>query len=84
MVSSDSDGVRVGPESVGFRLREQALIFGGDTATLTDAAVHGGRTDLGSLPAGADTSLLRRGLERADWLLADAVDRIKTQPASRR
>ena len=78
VLSSDSDGIRVGPESVGFRLRRQALIFGGDTATLTDAAVHGGRTDLGSLPAGADTGLLRRGLERADWLLAEAVDRIKT------
>ncbi len=70
--------VRVGPESVGYRLQEQALVFGGDVATLTDAAVHGGRTALGALPAGADGDLLRRGLERADWLLADAIDRIKT------
>jgi N-methylhydantoinase A/oxoprolinase/acetone carboxylase beta subunit len=77
VVASDSDGVRVGPESVGYRLQDEALIFGGDTTTLTDAAVHGGRTSLGRLPASADASLLRRGLERADWLLADAVDRIK-------
>lgn len=37
----------VGPQSVGFRLTEQALIFGGDTLTLTDIAVAAGRIDLG-------------------------------------
>ena len=38
---------RVGPQSVGFRLNERALIFGGDTLTLTDVAVAAGRIDLG-------------------------------------
>jgi N-methylhydantoinase A/oxoprolinase/acetone carboxylase beta subunit len=38
----------VGPQSVGFRLAEQALVFGGDTLTLTDVAVAAGRIDLGS------------------------------------
>jgi N-methylhydantoinase A/oxoprolinase/acetone carboxylase beta subunit len=37
----------VGPRSVGFRLTERALIFGGDTLTLTDVAVAAGRIDLG-------------------------------------
>jgi N-methylhydantoinase A/oxoprolinase/acetone carboxylase beta subunit len=37
----------VGPHSVGFRLAERALIFGGDTLTLTDIAVAAGRMDLG-------------------------------------
>ncbi len=78
VVKAVPEGASVGPESVGYRLPDEALIFGGATATLTDAAVHGGRSDLGRLPAHADASLLRHGLERSDWLIADAVDRIKT------
>jgi N-methylhydantoinase A/oxoprolinase/acetone carboxylase beta subunit len=37
----------VGPRSVGFRLTEEARVFGGDTLTLTDVAVAAGRLDLG-------------------------------------
>ena len=37
----------VGPESVGFRLTEAALAFGGTTLTLTDVAVAAGRVALG-------------------------------------
>ncbi|MEV6158916.1 hydantoinase/oxoprolinase family protein [Nonomuraea sp. NPDC052129] len=36
-------GVRVGPDSVGYRIAEEALVFGGATTTVTDAAVAGGR-----------------------------------------
>jgi len=35
-------------ESVGNRLATEALVFGGSTATLTDAAVDAGRMDLGT------------------------------------
>jgi N-methylhydantoinase A/oxoprolinase/acetone carboxylase beta subunit len=37
----------VGPRSVGFRLTESALVFGGDSLTLTDIGVAAGRIDLG-------------------------------------
>lgn len=37
----------VGPNSVGFRLTEAALVFGGDTLTLTDVAVAAGRIEVG-------------------------------------
>jgi N-methylhydantoinase A/oxoprolinase/acetone carboxylase beta subunit len=37
----------VGPDSVGYRIAEEALVFGGGTATLTDAAVAGGRLPRG-------------------------------------
>lgn len=37
----------VGPASVGYRLTEEALVFGGATLTLTDVAVAAGRIDLG-------------------------------------
>ncbi|HSP97520.1 MAG TPA: hydantoinase/oxoprolinase family protein, partial [Candidatus Dormibacteraeota bacterium] len=37
----------VGPKSVGFRLTEAAIVFGGDTLTLTDLAVAAGRVEIG-------------------------------------
>src|SRR5689334_3836471 len=40
-------GIRVGPRSVGYRLQREALVFGGTTPTLTDAAVAVGRAPLG-------------------------------------
>jgi N-methylhydantoinase A/oxoprolinase/acetone carboxylase beta subunit len=37
----------VGPRSVGFRLAEEALVFGGTTLTLTDIAVAARRVEIG-------------------------------------
>jgi N-methylhydantoinase A/oxoprolinase/acetone carboxylase beta subunit len=84
-VVEDGDGeVRVGPHSVGFRLPEKALVFGGTTATLTDAAVACGRVELGdrALDNGS-RAMLERAMERADAMLADAVDRVKTTRGER-
>ncbi len=70
---------RVGPASVGYRLRELALVVGGATATLTDAAVACGRLELGDPgPAEARRGELERAMRRSDEMLADAIDRIKT------
>ena len=40
-------GARSGPQAWATDLTEEALVFGGSTPTLTDAAVVGGRVDLG-------------------------------------
>jgi N-methylhydantoinase A/oxoprolinase/acetone carboxylase beta subunit len=70
---------RIGPASVGYRLRDRALVFGGSTATLTDAAVACGRLELGDAePATARRAALERAMRRSDEMLADAIDRIKT------
>ncbi len=52
----------VGPKSVGFKLNEEALVFGGSTLTLTDVAVAAGRVDVGdsSLVKDLDTKLIDR------------------------
>jgi len=80
-VLADGDReVRVGPDSVGFGLERSALVFGGATATLTDAAVRAGRASIGDrrrLRGRGRDGLLARGLQRSDVLLADAVDRAK-------
>ena len=40
-------GRRIGPKSVANRLPEEAMVFGGDTLTTTDAVVASGEADLG-------------------------------------
>lgn len=52
----------VGPESVGYRLTEKALVFGGGTLTLTDIAIAAGRLRIGD-PArveNLDKEIVRR------------------------
>ena len=79
VVAAEPDGIRIGPRSVGFRLRQEALVFGGDTPTLTDSAVAAGRAALGDPGRAArQRDLLARALAQADVALADAIDRMKT------
>jgi N-methylhydantoinase A/oxoprolinase/acetone carboxylase beta subunit len=73
-------GVRVGPESVGYRLAEEALVFGGSTLTATDAAVAAGIVAIGDTAktAGVPRDLARAVLDAAREKIADAIDRMKT------
>jgi N-methylhydantoinase A/oxoprolinase/acetone carboxylase beta subunit len=75
----DGEALVIGPESVGFRLTERALVFGGDTLTLTDIAVAAGRLDLGDRArvARLDRDLIRRTLDAIRIRLEEAVDRMK-------
>ncbi len=82
MISSDGDAPRLGPESVGYRLQEEALAFGGSTLTLTDAAVLEGRAQVGHHPVPSSfQTLAGEALLRADQRLAEAIDRVKTSRA---
>ena len=89
VVSGDAGDVRIGPRSVGYLLLQEALVFGGATPTLTDSAVAAGRADLGAgRNGGADRigrhrRLLTEALARADVLLAEAIDRVKTSKEDR-
>ena len=69
----------LGPESVGYRILEEALVFGGSTPTLTDAGVAGHRFVLGDRSAlDQHSPLLAAAIARSDAMLADAIDRVKT------
>jgi N-methylhydantoinase A/oxoprolinase/acetone carboxylase beta subunit len=88
VVSGDPGDVRVGPRSVGYLIQQDALIFGGTTPTLTDGAVLAGRADIGGAPGGADRAgryrrMLFEALSRADVMLAEAIDRVKTSKEDR-
>jgi N-methylhydantoinase A/oxoprolinase/acetone carboxylase beta subunit len=76
-----ADGVQIGPRSVGFRLLEKGLVFGGDTLTATDIACAAGRVDLGQRKrvAGLPQALVTRCLTRMSDMIADGVDRMKTE-----
>lgn len=74
-----ADGTAVGPGSVGFRLTEAALVFGGSTTTATDLAVAAGRTRIGDPAAVRETpaATVRRFTEVLEERLGEAVDRMK-------
>jgi N-methylhydantoinase A/oxoprolinase/acetone carboxylase beta subunit len=69
----------VGPQSVGFRIREKARVFGGDVLTATDIAVAAGLAEIGdrSRVADLDPAFVRHAVETMHAMVADAVDRMK-------
>ena len=75
-----NDPLRIGPTSVGFRLTEQALVFGGDVLTVTDIAVAAGLIDLGDRKRVATLSpaLVNGVLARIRTMIEEGVDRMKT------
>ena len=70
---------RIGPESVGYRLTDESLIFGGQTLTATDLAVAAGRTELGDprLVAGLSPTLVSRGMAEIQERVETAIDSVK-------
>lgn len=84
VVAGDPADPIIGPHSVGFRLSQQALVFGGQTPTLTDSAVVMGRAELGDPRLiGRHEDLLRSAAQRADVMLAEAIDRVKSAKGDR-
>ncbi|GAA1061852.1 hydantoinase/oxoprolinase N-terminal domain-containing protein [Agromyces bracchium] len=78
----DPETGEVGPESVGYRLTTEALVFGGSTLTATDIAVAAGRAEVGdpSKVAHLDPALVSKVLARIAERVAEAVDRMRTSP----
>lgn len=75
-----ADGSSVGPVSVGYRLMEDALAFGGEQLTTTDIGIASGLLSIGD---GAKVAHLhpdfrQRVLERIRIMLEESLDRTKT------
>jgi N-methylhydantoinase A/oxoprolinase/acetone carboxylase beta subunit len=80
---SDGEKTTIGPDSVGFALASRALVFGGDTLTLTDVAVAASLTRVGTTTALVrrfDQARAQAVLTGAAERIADAVDRMRTSP----
>jgi N-methylhydantoinase A/oxoprolinase/acetone carboxylase beta subunit len=74
---------RLGPDSVGYRLTDDALVFGGETLTLSDIAVAADRAAMGdpSHVARLDHALVERVNAMIKRVSEDAIDRVKTSAA---
>ncbi|MBD1222129.1 hydantoinase/oxoprolinase family protein [Virgibacillus halodenitrificans] len=71
---------QIGPHSVGYRLQEKALIFGGDTLTTTDVIVGLGKAKLGdpAKVAHLDKALLENIYAKMVGMVEEALDKMKT------
>ena len=76
----DLDTMSVGPMSVGYRLTEEALVFGGSRLTATDIAVAAGLAHIGDRRKvrHLGTTLVDGVLARVTALIEEHVDRMKT------
>jgi N-methylhydantoinase A/oxoprolinase/acetone carboxylase beta subunit len=76
----NNGAITVGPDSVGFRLTEQAMVFGGDHLTATDIAVAAKIAGVGDSGAVADLDqeMVSAALNVIHRGITDAVDRMKT------
>ncbi|HEY2539554.1 MAG TPA: hydantoinase/oxoprolinase family protein [Stellaceae bacterium] len=73
--------ITVGPESVGYRLTRKALVFGGETATASDAGVKSGVVEIGDAGrlGGLTRDVADVVMALAKQKLEDALDRMKTE-----
>ena len=83
-VRLDGDAIRVGPDSVGYQLRSEALVFGGSTLTATDIAVAAGAVSVGDAAAVSrlDPNSVKLALSRMGVMIEDAIDRMKTSASA--
>ncbi|MCQ3802860.1 MAG: hydantoinase/oxoprolinase family protein [bacterium] len=80
IVRTEGTGVAVGPDSVGYRVTEEALVSGGEILTLSDVSVAGGRLTGFGDPARVeelDSSTIEQSLLWVDEHLASHCERMK-------
>lgn len=84
LVETEQGKVRVGPRSVGFRITEEAMVFGGKQLTATDVAVAAGYADVGDRArvAHVDRKLVAAAVDEIHRLAEDALDRMKTNSSA--
>ena len=80
IVREHGDGsITVGPDSVGYRITEHALVFGGETLTATDIAVRLGMAEVGdpSRVADIDETFALRALDVMRGIVEEGIDMMK-------
>ncbi|PYD02242.1 hydantoinase/oxoprolinase family protein [Microbacterium esteraromaticum] len=77
-----SEGAVLGPDSVGYRLPQEGLAFGGGTLTATDIALRVGAAQIEGVSApSVDASVADTAWAGIRALLEDTVDRMKPSAA---
>ena len=76
------DGRRIGPDSVGFELTKRALIFGGDSLTMSDIAAAAGQMSLGNRDRVAELNCVQQALATARTMVEAALDQVRPSAAT--
>lgn len=72
--------VDVGPKSVGYKLTEKSLVFGGDTLTATDIAAAFLKVTVGKRSkVKVASAVLEEANEAIQCMLEEAIDRMKVR-----
>lgn len=82
VVRETEEGLTLGPDSVGYRIQEEALIFGGQTLTTSDVVTALGRANIGD-PAKVEhlsDELKDQAYKRILEMTEDVIERMKTSP----
>lgn len=76
----ESNTPTVGPDSVGYRLTKEAMVFGGKTLTTSDIAVAAGYADMGDpeMVADLNPAYVDRVVHAIHTKLENAIDKMKT------
>jgi len=82
IVAGEGEKMTVGPRSVGYRILQDAMVFGGDTLTATDVVVALGLSGVGdaSKVASLDKARLERADAMIDEMVLNAVERMRVSP----
>jgi len=76
------NGKRIGPDSVGFKLHERALVFGGDSLTMSDIATGAGQMQIGDGTLVAQLDCVHQALATAREMIEAALDRVRPSAAT--
>ena len=80
IVREVGDQVTVGPDSVGYKITEEARVFGGKQLTTTDIAVRLGLADIGdkTLVEDVPLELAEKAYATIKQMTEEAIDKMKT------
>lgn len=79
-IVTQEDGIKVGPESLGYRILEESLAFGGNTLCATDIAIaNREKHEIAGVQAPSlDEELVTGAKAKIKELIEDAIDQMKT------
>ena len=77
-----NDDIKIGPKSVGYRILEESLVFGGNTLTATDIAVGLGITNIGDaeLVKSVSKEHLQQSKSKINDMITNSVERMRVSP----
>lgn len=79
IIREDNGKIKIGPDSVGYKLTEKSLVFGGDTLTATDIAVRLGMAEIGnsSKVDHIDKAFAQEVMDKMMQMIEEGIDKMK-------